>query len=638
MYAGTQVNWHEVLMPSMSTVNQSLPLFLCVFSSDKGPEKITDLEYDDFKKMYGVTPDFFKYGQPLLQAHQILRAGGRVMGKRLVAPDSTLAHTVIAAVVDRIEENKVDEDGHQIYIEEDGTETTTPSETTTEAKIYKAKVRYEAYHSDAGLKTMAEVENFAKSSIQTNSRYPLFVVCDNGRGKSIKNVRLSSDYISARKNNFMIYKISDYEGTTLVESQRFAVKPETLIRTSNGLQSLALIKSTCTQFDAMSVTSGWDAFITKLAEITGYTKDELYSFDILFAQTLKQRPISSIILDTTSENALTLDAEYGIPVLSDENANGSFGDAPFPGESATEAWAVEAVKFFNGTFSDEIYDLDQYKIDFCVDANYPYDLEDPSKDVKGAIANLAVFREDFYYLRDLGLDVASIDDVANIVGDRGWVQSPFIGDYQSSYDIIDPYSKQQVRVTMMHGMAPLLVNHFLTNIAAPLAGEFNNFVITEAVPDTLNIIPRVTPNYDQKQVLDDLNVNYVNYTADRFLTIQSTYTSQDHDGPLNFANNVLVTQRVIKAIREYCPKIRFMLMEAGNTDFAKYKTLIEDNIISTYASYFKSISLRYTADDEMTRSKIFNASLYCYYRDFPQGEIFDVFAIEGSPESNPIDQ
>ena len=134
-----------------------------------------------------------------------------------------------------------------------------------------------------------------------------------------------------------------------------------------------------------------------------------------------------------------------------------------------------------------------------------------------------------------------------------------------------------------------------------------------------------------------LKVNFVNLTSDGLLAVQSTYTSQDHNGPLSYSSNVIVTQMVIKSIRRYCPKIRFMLMDASATDFGKYKTLIEDNVISRYAQYFKSIELIYTRDDDQIAAKIFNASLYCYYRDFPQGEVFDVFAIEGSPDSNPME-
>ena len=51
MYAGMKVNWHEVLMPKTSAASSddSLPLFLCVFSSDKGTEKITEYTQEDWE-------------------------------------------------------------------------------------------------------------------------------------------------------------------------------------------------------------------------------------------------------------------------------------------------------------------------------------------------------------------------------------------------------------------------------------------------------------------------------------------------------------------------------------------------------------------------------------------------------------
>ena len=120
----------------------------------------------------------------------------------------------------------------------------------------------------------------------------------------------------------------------------------------------------------------------------------------------------------------------------------------------------------------------------------------------------------------------------------------------------------------------------------------------------------------------------VNYDANGYLTLQSLYTTQDHMGPLKYINNVLITQRVIKAIREYCPSIRFMIMDNSADGFSKYKSLIEDNVIENYKKYFSSISLKYTASSDMVNSKVFNGSLECYYYDFVQGEVFDVFAIE----------
>ena len=633
MYAGTTVNWNELLASStITTQNDSLPLFLCVFSSDKGTEKITDMVYDDFVAMYGTNPDFEKYGQPLLQAHRIAQAGGRILGKRLVADDAILGNLIIAARVTASSVQKKDEDGHLLYLDDKGNLTTTVTETPAMQDV--ASIKYETYSMENG-KTFNEVVQYAKT-LRANDVYPLFIVCDNGRGVSVKNVRIQPDYASSRRLSYMYYRICSYEGTDLVEYQRFVLKPGINIDRNGAIRNLTVTKDTLTQLDAQYYIESGNALFEKLHEITGYELDDLYGFDLLFAQTLDRKPLPLISIDPTG---VDINYIYGLPLQN--GSNGNFGTAPFAGAAATEAWSKKAVDFFSGVpnefyDADEIYDLDQHKIDFCVDANYPYSATDDTINVKSAIAKLADFREDFYYFRDLGLNINSIEAVSLMVSSRKWEQSPFVGDYESVYDIIDPYSAKQISVTMLYGLAPLLVGHFSSNMAAPIAGEFNGFVITEAVPGTLNIIPRVTPNVDQKQVLDDLRVNYVNYSSEGNLAIQSAYTSQDHEGPLSYVNNVLITQSVVKAIRRYCPKIRFMLMDKGAMDFSLYRSMIEDNVISNYRNYFKSISLVYTADDEMVAAKVFNASLYCYYRDFPQAEIFDVFAVEGSPSTNPV--
>ena len=594
MYAGMKVNWHEILSSGTTNVtaaDESIPLFLCAFSSDKGTEAITTLTYDDFRAMYGNSADYFKYGQPLIQTHAILSAGGRVLGKRLVAEDATLANIVITAEI---------------------TVTGTDPDKVVTVK-YAAKTI-------AGAKTYAEVVKQA-AAIETASEFPLLVICDNGRGASNKSVKIVPNYNVSRSLSFCLYDLYDIEGTSSIESTRFSMYPNGITYSSSN-RSTALIKNSTTQFQTSYCDTGVANFLAKLAEETGYTVDELYSVDLLFAKDVKGEALSAWSVDDTG---IDLSATYGIPLQS--GTNGAFGDAPFAGETASTDWTTQAVAFFDGTFSEEIYDLDQYKIDFCVDANYPMD-------VKHAIAELVSYRQDFYYFRDLSLDISSINDIQQIVSDLDWERSPFIGDYSSVYDILDSKSKKQITVTMTHGLAPLLVTHFTNNAAAPIAGEFNNFIITEAVEGSLRFVPRVTPKVDQKTILDELKVNYLNYSSDNNLTIFSTYTSQDHWGPLSYSSNVIITQKAVKAIRRYTPKIRFMLTD--NSDFTEYKSLIENNVLTNYTNYFKSIELVYSADADETAAKTFNASVRCYYKDFPQGEIFNVYAIEGSPETNPM--
>lgn len=596
MYAGMKVNWHEVLRPKkVKVADESLPLFLAVFSADKGTESVTNLTLEDFNLMYGEDADFFKYGQPIIQAHKILEAGGRILGKRIVANDATLANLIITAEII----------------------TTTTGE--GDDAVTTIKVKYAAT-SIAGAKTFKEVET-AAAALQTATVFPIFVICDNGRGKTVKNVRFAANYDSSKSLEFALYNAYDIEeiGADPVESCKFALNEDTILINNSGAKvNMALNKNSMVQFDLETYKPAVDAFVAKLATETGYTVDELYGLDILFAKTRKGETLSAWSIDPTG---IDISTTYGLTLLN--GTNGAFGDYPFPGTTPTAEWTAQAVAFFNGQVTDEIYDLDQYKIDFCLDANYP----DP---VKHAIVSLADFREDFFYLRDMNLDVTTITAVQNKVSDIDWEKTPFVGDFMSFYDVIDDYSRKQITVTMTYGIAPLLVSHYMNNVSAPMAGEFNNFVITDFVEGTINLIPRVTPRVDQKKILDDLHVNFLNISSTGQLAVQSTYTSQDHEGPLSYSSNVVVTQSCIKAIRRYVPKIRFMLMD-GN-DFSKYRQLINDNVIQNYLPYFKSIELIYTADPDMVAQKAFNASLNCYYKDFPQNEVFDVFAIEGSPE------
>ena len=652
MYAGTKVNWHEVLMENQQTPtnNESLPLFLCAFSADKGSEKITDLVYKDFKAMYGNNADFFKYGQPLIQAHAILNAGGRVLGKRLVADDSKLANIIVTAKVEQKSEQKKNAAGQLLYLDENGNETT--EVTDTPAMVTFALITYSAntFNSQSASNYEAQVQEIIDSAEALivpwddeakTGTFPIFTICDNGRGVSVKNFKIVPDYDVSKTLQYMLYTMQDFEGTNKVESARFSLYPDA-INTVNGIRrNMSLTKSTCEQFDARTYAKGFNSFMEALAKASGYSVEELYGYDVLFGASLRGKPIDTIRINYTGTDVINLQETYGNPLKS--GSNGDFGDAPFAGEEVysytkTDSegktitvcpWTDAAVKFFDGSFSDEIFDLDLHKIDFCVDANYPYE-------VKKAISTLAIWREDFYYFRDMRFDIHSLDDINTLMYDHeaAFEKTPFTGDYLSYYEVIDEYSRKQVKVTMMYGFAPILVNHYSTNIAAPLAGEFNNFVITHAIEGTLNFAPRITPHVDQKSEIDELHINYLNHSSEGALAVQSTYTSQDHWGPLVYASNVIVTQMCVKEIRRYCPKIRFMLMESNN--FSGYKQRIQDNVISNYAKYFKSIELVYTQDDEMTAAKVFNASLLCYYKDFPQGEIFDVFAIEGSPENNPV--
>lgn len=618
MHAGMTARWHQVTsVTDKKTAESQQPLFFALFTSDKGTEDLTEFTLEDFLKMYGDTADFSKHGQPLLQVHNTLYAGARILGKRLVADDATLANIVIYAEVEEKTVDKKNAQGQQLYLTPGGEETTEPSG-NTKITFKQASIKYSA-DTVASVKTLDKVEEHVDTQFGiANTKYPLFIIADNGRGVSAKRVRISPDYLISKRMDYQLYNIIDIENTTPVETARFSIDPDAVYAYGRDLRNMSLTKNSTTQFSTQCHDKGFAKFIEKVAEITGYSREQLLDLDALFGRTTGGRELHNIVVDPAG---IDIDSPYGIELKS--GTNGNFGDAPFAGEKCSDEWKAAALKFLDDKVTDQIYDMDLYKLDAICDANYPVE-------VKNKIVELAQFRKDGFYFRDLGTKIWSYNDVYNTVFPDSWKKTAFAGDYLSTYEIIDPYSKKQIRVTCLYSLSALIAKHLTSNIAAPLAGEFNGFVVRDAVPGTLNFAPRHTPSHNQKEMLDDLRVNFLNYSSSfNELTLQSTYTSQPVYGPLSFINNVIVTQMALKAVRKYVPKIRFRLTE-GN-DFASIARLVDENVLSNFKSFFTQIELIYTQDDIMSAQKLFNASLECYYYQFSQSELFDVYAIEGVP-------
>ena len=97
MYPATIFNWHDQSQISTETTSAEIddsPLLMQVFSSDKGTEDLIEINDDDFDAMYG-TMSFQKHGQSAIQAKAIVKAGGRLLAKRVVADDATLANVIL---------------------------------------------------------------------------------------------------------------------------------------------------------------------------------------------------------------------------------------------------------------------------------------------------------------------------------------------------------------------------------------------------------------------------------------------------------------------------------------------------------------------------------------------------------------
>lgn len=589
------------------------PYYLCCSSAERGPEDIREIVGTDFYNLYGNHISFVKHGQPLVQAAHIIDNGGRLIFKRLVAEDAALANLTVIATVTKKEVEKTNAAGKPLYIDP-----STNQESETDgggwAKATKnvASIKYGVV-TVPSMKTITDVVAHVQLQYKEETDvFPLFTVTDNGRGKSTKRFNIQPDYQLSKQNSFEFYTfnvIADAE--TNAEYTRFSIDPNIIyLKTS---MSLTESSKELTQLDAYQYEEGSNKFIKAVSEATGVDEDTLKSIDILFGCDRAGKALDYISVDLTksddeAENGYDLADATGMMIMSGDN--GEFGDKPF----GTSAWTKEAVEFFSGEFDDSVFNPNQVNIDAVFDANYP-------SEVKKAILELAEFRQDFFYFRDFGLDKYTYDQFK--MAAKEFDHSKFAASYITTYDVLDPYSRKQINVTMMYSLAVKMINHFNLRRNAPCAGIQYGFTFDEAIKGTVNFCPKFTPKVDQKTELMDLGLNYCGYINNQ-LVLETTNTSQDPYSQLSYINNILAVQQIIHRVREVCPINRYTFITSD--DLETYKKAV-NNAIMQYKENFDTLEFVYVADPIMKANKIFNASIKVSFKDFVQTEIFKIYAL-----------
>lgn len=589
------------------------PYYLCCSSAERGPEDIREVVGTDFYNLYGNHISFVKHGQPLVQAAHIIDNGGRLIFKRLVAEDAALANLTVIATVTKKEVEKTNAAGKPLYIDP-----STNQESETDgggwAKATKnvASIKYGVV-TVPSMKTITDVVAHVQLQYKEETDvFPLFTVTDNGRGKSTKRFNIQPDYQLSKQNSFEFYTfnvIADAE--TNAEYTRFSIDPNIIyLKTS---MSLTESSKDLTQLDAYQYEEGSNKFIKAVSEATGVDEDTLKSIDILFGCDRAGKALDYISVDLTksedeAENGYDLADATGMMIMSGDN--GEFGDKPF----GTSAWNKQAVKFFSGEFDDSVFNPNQINIDAVFDANYP-------SEVKKAILDLAEFRQDFFYFRDFGLDKYTYDQFK--IAAKEFDHSKFAASYITTYDVLDPYSRKQINVTLMYSLAVKMINHFNLRRNAPCAGIQYGFTFDEAIKGTVNFCPKFTPKVDQKTELMDLGLNYCGYINNQ-LVLETTNTSQDPYSQLSYINNILAVQQIIHRVREVCPINRYTFITSD--DLETYKKAV-NNAIMQYKENFDTLEFVYVADPIMKANKIFNASIKVSFKDFVQTEIFKIYAL-----------
>lgn len=610
-YPGTIDNWIDQsgIQAQEAADITPRPLMLAAAAFDRGPEKLTRVYGADFYKLYGYYIDYEKYGQAAIQCANIINNGGELLLKRVVAEDATLANIVVVAKVTSSRVQKTDADGNPLYVDPvSGKETTSAGDNNEKVMINVASIKYELV-TVTGKKRLDEVvEEATRSFVQDDETqtftYPIMVIVDNGRGESTKRFNIIPQYQISKTQNFMLYKFKYLGSEDLdAESVYFSVVPGVMY-----LNKSMAIEMACTemlQCRAKSIEKSIDAFYNKVAEITGFDLDELHKYDLLFGKDNKGNAVQGISYD---DNGIDLSAEIGFGLES--GSNGVFGDTPI----LTDEYEKALKDVFNGTFDEDIYNLDLYKIDACVDANYPYE-------VKKAIYELAKFRKDFYFFGDLGLEIETFSDAQNKMYEMP--RDKFTGWYGQSYQILNPFTKRNIDVTIGYSIARMVIPHLVNRTHTPYCGILFNWTIPEAIEGTINFTPKITPTVNQKTLADDLRLNYAS-VLNNVLTLETEFTSQEELTQLSFINNVTAIQKIIKTVRDRCPSFRYSFI--STTDLQSYKKEV-NRIIATFTGWFESLEFVYVQDDIMRANKIFEASLKVKHKDFVQSEILNIYTL-----------
>lgn len=610
-YPGTIDNWIDQsgIQAQEAADITPRPLMLAAAAFDRGPEKFTRVYGADFYKLYGYYIDYEKYGQAAIQCANIINNGGELLLKRVVAEDATLANIVVVAKVTSSRVQKTDADGNPLYVDPvSGKETTSAGDNNEKVMINVASIKYELV-TVTGKKRLDEVvEEATRSFVQDDETqtftYPIMVIVDNGRGESTKRFNIIPQYQISKTQNFMLYKFKYLGSEDLdAESVYFSVVPGVMY-----LNKSMAIEMACTkmlQCRAKSIEKSIDAFYNKVAEITGFDLDELHKYDLLFGKDNKGNAVQGISYD---DNGIDLSAEIGFGLES--GSNGVFGDTPI----LTDEYEKALKDVFDGTFDEDIYNLDLYKIDACVDANYPYE-------VKKAIYELAKFRKDFYFFGDLGLEIETFSDAQNKMYEMP--RDKFTGWYGQSYQILNPFTKRNIDVTIGYSIARMVIPHLVNRTHTPYCGILFNWTIPEAIEGTINFTPKITPAVNQKTLADDLRLNYAS-VLNNVLTLETEFTSQEELTQLSFINNVTAIQKIIKTVRDRCPSFRYSFI--STTDLQSYKKEV-NRIIATFTGWFESLEFVYVQDDIMRANKIFEASLKVKHKDFVQSEILNIYTL-----------
>lgn len=595
-----------------STVSGPIVILMQAYTSDKGTEDWELLQgFDGFTDVKGPM-SFARHGQSQLVVADVLRAGGAVLAKRMVSDDAALANTTIRARI----------------VVVDG-------------------VSYVYFYTRSGVNMVnfneaidVGYDNFDPANYELEDGsfdIPLFTVTPKGRGISNIRFRLNPEYLTSRStSSYIAYTFEVYEGAKRLEGISFTMDPNIIL---NGVSQAMnpKIKANSMQVRVQLYDDGVAAFVNKIAETASNSDgtligaSTLIDYDFINGYNIRGTvQIGNLVVKADAASDGTdlwstykpSDIDVVVDLSSDEGialANGSFGTSGTSPVTNKEEYEKMLLGTFGANtnslnYDNIIYDLDEFKIEAICDCGYPLS-------VKKAITSLVEFRDDMEFFADFEIGHNTYDSILEYASTMPYSRSIHMSHVYGN--IYDPYSKREITVTLPYLLALRLVSHVAAGVSRPFAGIANNLTFPEFIYGTVNFLPREVPGLNQKQGFADANINYISY-YDGMPTMETLFTNQLEYTQLSFVNNVMGVQEIIKAIRTRCPRIRYTWLDGD--DLEKYIDDVKE-VLNNYESNYKSLDIKYMADENYEHNKIFYAMLTVQFKDFIQEEYFKIEAI-----------
>ena len=600
------INDNTEVSKTYSSSSSDVTALLCVFASPKGRDnKVITINTGSqgFVNEFGIGP-FSLYGQPLLNAYNAAMSGACTLHCMRVTPDDASYSNVTL-----VAKYKVDSDTLKImyYAKSSDTELTNLDDLDTCCTV----------------SSTADEEGFTAVKLMT-------IACQ-GKGVYGKNLRfrITSDRTSDKENDYKNYFFGVYDNSNgLIQKEQFNVVFNTDAMYSgvslfaddvinDSLAGSSLLKIAC--FDA-GFKALYDAYKQVNADCT-LTCAEFDPFFGLDKNTRQALPKLEIISDAdaspagTGEVAIAVSSTEGVALL-----GGSDGALAAEADATARTTALNNLYLnaFNGTIDPQIKSKNRFPTTFIMDANY-------SKDVKLAIANLAIKRGDCMAMLDCGTGITTKAAIKTYVEENfgSAIDNRLVTIEPYCMKVRDPYSYKAITVTSTYWLAGRYPAHIAewNGKHRPLAG--NTFGIIDGyVRDSVYPVFDEDLDSDTMDELAEMHVNFAKYNANQVVVRAMQDTKQSRQTNLSEQNNTLILLDIKRDCERLCASYEYDFSEP--TDIARFNADVEV-IASKYRdAQVRSIDAYFDKSDWESERNILHLYVTLVHKDLVRVTIIEI--------------